>query len=333
MKRRSFLSRAAAAVSGAAALSSNMHAATPRPQFEKSVRLSVSQWSLNCLHFGKAREDWSTFSRLLETDPNAVIQGSLTPLDFPAFVRDTFSIYAVDYVNQMFLGKARDTAWLKTLRDRSVGEGIRNEVFMIDLAGNLGDADPANRREAVRRHKEWIDAAVALECRSARVNAHGTGTWEDQLAQASDSLAELVDHAAKYPIPILVENHGGCSSHPDWLLAVLDQVDSPLLGTMVDYDNFFWSEDVIWGSSRMYNRYLGVERLMPRCMSVSAKAHAFDHLGFETSIDFIRMAELVSSSGYKGFVSAEYEGDQLDEIEGTRKTLELLEKSFFAAHS
>ena len=331
MQRRTFISNTLAAT-GLTTLPASMLAASPRPQFEPPLTLSVSQWALNRMHFGPAKENWNTFSRLLREDPDSVIQGELTPLDFPVYARDTFGIAAVDYVNQMFLGKARDDAWLKSMRQRSIGEGITNVVLMIDLAGNLGDADPQKRREAVDQHMAWIDAAVAMGCQSARVNAHGTGPWADQVKQAADSLSKLVEYAGQYPIPILVENHGGCSSHPDWVLEVFSQVKNPLLGTMVDYDNFFWSETQIWGAPQMYNRYLGVEKLMPYCQSLSAKSHAFDHLGFETSIDFMRMAEIVSKSGYKGYVSAEYEGDQLDEVEGTRKTIALLEKSFFATH-
>ncbi len=76
----------------------------------------------------------------------------------------------------------------------------------------------------------------------------------------------------------------------------------------------------------MYDRYLGVTELMPAAKAVSAKAYDFDEAGNDTKTDFIKMMKIVLSAGYHGYVGIEYEGKQLGEYEGIRKTKALLER-------
>ena len=75
---------------------------------------------------------------------------------------------------------------------------------------------------------------------------------------------------------------------------------------------------------REYDRYKGVEELMPRAFAVSAKSHDFNAQGNETHTDYIRMLKLVKSAGYNGFIGVEYEGEVLSEIEGILATKNLL---------
>ena len=46
--------------------------------------------------------------------------------------------------------------------------------------------------------------------------------------------------------------------------------------------------------------------------------------GNETTIDFVKMLQIVKDAGYTGFVGVEYEGDLLDENEGIKATKDLL---------
>ncbi|MCB1232454.1 MAG: sugar phosphate isomerase/epimerase, partial [Verrucomicrobiae bacterium] len=63
---------------------------------------------------------------------------------------------------------------------------------------------------------------------------------------------------------------------------------------------------------------------------VSAKAHDFNDQGEEVHTDFLRMMKIVADSGYKGHVGVEYEGSQIPEIDGIKKTKALLDKTFAA---
>ena len=75
-----------------------------------------------------------------------------------------------------------------------------------------------------------------------------------------------------------------------------------------------------------YDRYQGVEELMPFAKAVSAKSHEFDAQGNETKSDYLRLMQIVIDAGYNGYVGIEWEGGKPDEIEGTLLTKRLLER-------
>ena len=75
----------------------------------------------------------------------------------------------------------------------------------------------------------------------------------------------------------------------------------------------------------MYDRYKGVEELMPFAHAVSAKSHDFDDQGNETHTDYRKMMKIVLDAGYRGYVGIEYEGSGIDEYAGIRATKKLLE--------
>ena len=97
-------------------------------------------------------------------------------------------------------------------------------------------------------------------------------------------------------------------------------VDHQRVGTLPDFGNFRVSADV------EYDRYVGVEELMPYAKAVSAKSHDFDAEGNERSTDFSRMMRIVLDAGYRGYVGIEYEGSNLAEPEGILATKRLLER-------
>lgn len=55
-----------------------------------------------------------------------------------------------------------------------------------------------------------------------------------------------------------------------------------------------------------------------------AKAHSFSLNVYETTIDYRKCLDILVKEGFKGVVSAEFEGDQLSEFDGSKATIELL---------
>jgi hypothetical protein len=100
----------------------------------------------------------------------------------------------------------------------------------------------------------------------------------------------------------------------------MKRVDHPRVGTLPDFGNFRLRET----PEEWYDRYRGVQDLMPFARAVSAKSHDFDEKGEETATDFHRMMRIVLDAGYRGYVGIEYEGERLPEAEGVRKTKALL---------
>jgi sugar phosphate isomerase/epimerase len=294
----------------------------PEPLF----RISLAQWSLHRSTFGSDPGEtwgWEEFNRLLRTsDYSSVLAGPVDPLDFPGIARQEFGIEAVEWVNLFFFDRAEDRDYLNQMKSRAEGEGVRSLLIMCDAEGQLGDPDESLRKMAVDNHRKWLEAAQFLGCHSIRVNAASDAALprDEQQKLAADGLRSLCEVADAHGINILVENHGGLSSDAQWLAGVMEKVEHSRIGTLPDFGNFEIDE------ATSYDRYQGVQELMPYARSVSAKSYDFDEQGNETSTDFRRMMKIVLDAGFKGFVGIEYEGGRLSEMEGIRATQRLLQR-------
>lgn len=297
LSRRQWLS-AAAAAAGYGLLRAPASAQNrPSPLF----KLSLAQWSLH---------------RTLRA-------GRLDNRDFARTAKEDFGIDAIEYVNQFWKDKATDKAYVAELKKRADDLGVKTLLIMCDGEGALGDSDEARRTKAVENHYRWVEAAKALGCHSIRVNAYSNTRLADDEQQklVADGLRRLCEFAAPHGINVIVENHGGLSSHGRWLAGVVRLVNLPNCGTLPDFANFRL------GDGKEYDRYQGVDELMPYAKAVSAKSHDFDEEGNEIHTDYYRMMDIVvNKHGYHGYVGIEYEGSRLSEPEGIRATKRLLER-------
>ncbi len=218
-------------------------------------KISLAQWSLNRRLFGRQ-------------------EPKLDNLDFAKEAR-SFGIDAIEYVNKFFMDKAKDTEYLAQMKKRAADHGVKSLLIMCDEEGDLGDPDTKRRTQTVENHYKWVEAAKYLGCHSIRVNAASQGTYEEQQKLAADGLRCLCEYASGHKLNVIVENHGGLSSDPQWLTCVIKEVNLPNCGTLPDFGNF--PEEI--------DRYEAVETLMPYAKSVSAKSYDFDENGDETKID------------------------------------------------
>ena len=294
MDRRHFL-KSAAIVAAGFALPVGLSCENKK---KMEFKISLAEWSLH---------------RMLYS-------GELDHLEFCEIAREQFDLDAVEYVNSFFFDKAEDFDYLKEMKNRANDHGVSSLLIMCDNEGELGDPNQKAREKAVENHFKWMEAAKFLGCHSIRVNAKSEGTYEDQIQLASDGLRKLTEFGEKIGINTIVENHGGLSSNGKWLVSVMKEVDHPMCGTLPDFGNFK-IKDGEW-----YDRYTGVDELMPYAKAVSAKSHSFNWKGDEINTDYKKMINIVLSAGYNGYIGIEFEGSEVGEIEGIQLTKNLLEK-------
>lgn len=305
MTRRSFVR---GTVAGGAALGLGLNvrsvgaAVSGRPEAGKigDFKISLAEWSLNKALFGKKIDN----------------------LDFPKIAREDYGIDGVEFVNQFFKDKAHDTAYLKELKKRADDHGVTCVLIMIDLDHkfDMSAKDKAVRTMAVERHKEWVDAAAALGCHSIRINT-GEHYSASDVGAIAESCGALTDYGDANKINIICENHGGPSSDPDALVALMKAVGKDRFGTLPDFGNFPKNRQERY----TIDVYDAIARMMPYAKGVSAKSYKFDAQGKETTLDFARIMKIVTDAGYHGWVGIEYEGDKLSEPEGIKATKRLLE--------
>jgi sugar phosphate isomerase/epimerase len=287
---------------------------SPSLEVTSSLEISLAEWSLH----------------------RGLKGGSIDHLDFPSIASKQFGINVVEYVNGCFGSYKRDfkeagkdLVYLRELLKRSKDVGVTNHLIMVDEEGFLALPEDKERLTAVENHKKWIDAAKLLECKTVRVNLHGPGETAAKRTASVDSLSRLGEFAKPMNINIVVENHGSDSSKGFWLADVMRQVNKTNVGTLPDFGNFCISHE--WGTTQgecadIYDRYKGVEELLPFAKGVSAKTYDFDANGEQPKIDYKRLMHLVKASGFKGFIGIEFEGETQSEEEGIRKTKALLQK-------
>ena len=236
MDRRQFLARSAAFAALAAAGCASDDDLMVRPG-KPPFRISLAEWSYHQAIFGK----------------------KMTHLDFPIVARRQHGIDAIELVNQFFMDKATDRSYLAEFKRRADGEGVAIKLIMCDDEGDLGDVDPAKRRQAVANHHKWADAAKYFGCHCIRVNAEtgGKGSREEQQKRAADGLRQLTVYCAGLGLDCIVENHGGLASDGKWLVGLMRLIDHRRAGLLPDFGNWY-----------DYDRYQGVTDMMPYAKAV-----------------------------------------------------------------
>lgn len=299
MKRRSFIHSSLAAFATPALAD---HHAKKGFKAEDLFNISLAQWS----------------------NHRALKGGKMKNMDWPAYTKKTYGITALEYVNQFFKDKAQDKAYLGELKKRVSDLGMTNVLIMVDGEGHIGAGTDAKRQKTVDNHKKWVEAANFLGCHSIRVNSHGEGKDDaEKAANCVKGLGALSTFAEDHQINVIVENHGGLSSNGAWMSKVLKDVGLDNCGSLPDFGNFHG-----------YDRYRGLEELMPFAKGVSAKSHEFDENGNEIRTDYMKALKIVLDHKYHGYIGVEYEGKKLSEDDGIKATKALLEKcraALFAA--
>jgi sugar phosphate isomerase/epimerase len=304
VSRRDFMKVAGGTVLSGLAASAAASAAQTRAAGAPLYKISLAEWSIN----------------------RPLFDGKMQHLDFAKIAKGV-GIDAIEYVNQFFKDKAKDTAFLTEMNTRAKGEGVTQVLIMCDGEGNLGDPDAAKRQTAVENHYKWVDAAKFLGCHTIRVNGYSSGTPDEQMKLVADGMRKLVEYADKAAINVVIENHGGLSSNAKWLVQTIKKVDHPRAGTLPDFGNFRIS-----GPTRdnpnlkveSYDSYVGVAEMMPMARGVSVKPRVWDANGNNIDIDLAKMMKIVVDAGYRGHCGIEY-GPEGNELDGVRKLREQLE--------
>ena len=272
-------------------------------------KLSLAQWSLH---------------RYVEEKKNS-------PFHFASQAKE-MGFEGLEYVSQLYkyeIEKLGFDVVIDSLNKISKKESMQNILIMVDDEGDLADPDENMRNQAVENHKRWVDAASKLGCQSIRVNTFGTNDPEIWKTTVVDGLRKLSEYAATKNINVLCENHGWLSSNPVELMKAINEVNMENCGTLPDFGNWCVKRADVnekWGDcAEVYpDKYEGTKMMMPAAMAVSAKSYDFDEAGNETTIDYIKMLQIVKDAEYTGFIGVEYEGDRLNERDGIKATKDLL---------
>jgi len=317
MKRRQFVKKSGGFTLGILAGATGLESCKNKDTAKTLAKVTAD----NTKWFKQSLAQWSVHKELFD--------GVIDNLEFAQYSSE-LGFEGIEYVSQFFKEKAKDSSYLKEMNARAADNNVEQLLIMIDGEGDLASAKKQERDLAVENHKKWVDAAKTLGCHSIRVNLFGEmydkAKWIDYATHGLGSLSEV---AKPSNINVIVENHGWLSSHAPSLVQVMKNINMENCGTLPDFGNFCMKrpDGQKWGPecSEEYDKYKGVDELMPYAKAVSAKSHDFGADGKETTIDFAKMLQIVKKHGYNGYIGTEFEGSNMTAREGIIATKALLE--------
>jgi sugar phosphate isomerase/epimerase len=224
--------------------------------------------------------------------------------------------------------------YIRSLKTRAEDKNI--ELICLSIHQDFVDPDKEKRSKNIDHTKKCIDIAHDLGISYIRLNSGRWNTidsFDDLMANKGiepvlpgyteddgfkwciDSINECLTHAGQAGVVLALENHWGLTRTPEGLLRIVNSIDSPWLGVLMDTGNF------------LENPYDKLEEIAPQTVFVQAKTYYGGGEWYTLDLDYPRIAEILKKVNYKGYISLEFEGKE-DANTGVPKSIDLLKKSF-----
>lgn len=183
---------------------------------------------------------------------------------------------------------------------RAAADRYGLEIVNIAFMNNFGLADDARRRDEQRRTITWMTASKQLRTRFVRTFAgwpegDRTARWLPMIA----ALRAVTGEAERLGVRLVMENHNhkGFVQTASDVQAILDALQSPTLGLLLDTGNYL-------------DGLVSIERTARLAWHVHAKFTKVLSDGRDARVDHDTVVALLRTAGYEGCVSVEYEGDE-----------------------
>ena len=217
MKRRTFINSSITGTLGVMGLSSF----NSIPLFgQQNIKITITPWTLMRTGYG-------------QKDPLGI-----DVFDYPAVAKSLGFDY-IDHEMFHFPPNLKEEQ-LQSMLDNMKTAGVKSAVMLTGGVGDIGDANPVKRKKAIETYKYWVDVAATLGCKTIR-NVCGefiTIPHEEKLKYALEGVSELGTYAASKNLDLLIENHNGYSSDPEWMIALMEGVNQKNVGVLGDFTNW-----------------------------------------------------------------------------------------------
>jgi sugar phosphate isomerase/epimerase len=215
--------------------------------------------------------------------------GKWKNIDFARVAREDFGLNGIEFVNTLF--ESPHETYLKKLKQQAEDHGVTMVLIMVDEEGDGAAANKEERKQFAINHHKWVDIAHYLGCHAIRTNCRNlnNGSPSEAMNWAEESYNMLLEYAAPSNIRILIENHGGVSNDPDWMIAFMRRMNHPLIGIlpdwrnpMPDFDNVTYLQKTIPFSKGMSYRNQPTEELTAKMIQMTKDAGYKGWFGIES---------------------------------------------------
>lgn len=140
-------------------------------------------------------------------------------------------------------------------------------------------------------------------------------TEDDGFKWCIDSIQKCLPKAEKCGVTLALENHWGLSRTPEGLLRIVNAINSPWLGALIDTGNF------------LEDPYDKLKLVAPKVIYVQAKTYYGGGEWYTLDLDYRRIARILAEVNYSGYVALEFEGKE-DASTAVPKSIAMLRKAF-----
>ena len=217
--------------------------------------------------------------------------GKWKNLDFPRVAREDFGLNGIEFVNTLFEVPTVD--YLNRLKKNAADQGVTMVLIMVDAEGDGCESTPALRKQFVVNHRKWIDIAQYLGCKAIRTNCRGPKDVDkaEALKWAAESYNMLLEHAIPAGISVCIENHGGVSNDPDWMVSLLNEVNNLYFGSYPDWR----------GPAADFDNVDYLDKMLPWAVGMSYRNQPTEELT-------AKMIKMCRDAGYRGWYGIESTG-------------------------
>jgi sugar phosphate isomerase/epimerase len=208
---------------------------------------------------------------------------------------------------------AADEAYVDRVRAAADRAGLPFGTIAVDGAHVYEESEEArrvNRANACR----WIDVAAKLGATQVRIDAGGPEEMPDEAFEVIvQGYRDLIGRAGEYGIEVLLENHWGPTKVP----ANVEKLCETVKGLGLLYDTHNWKPEL---------RAEGQRRCAKFARATHVKTFGFDREGNPIEVDVETPVCLLQQAGYSGTWGIESVPRDGNEIEGARKTVQLIRR-------
>ena len=217
--------------------------------------------------------------------------GEWKNLDFPRIAREDFGLNGIEFVNTLF--ESPTEGYLNKLKQQADDYGVTMVLIMCDEEGDGAANTKEGRIQFAINHRKWVDIAHYLGCHAIRTNCRNLQNGEplEAMKWAEESYNMLLDYASSSNIKILIENHGGVSNDPDWMVEFMKRMNHPLLGILPDWRN----------PMPEFDNITFLDKTTPYSHGMSYRNQPTEELT-------AKMIRMTKEAGYKGWYGIESKG-------------------------
>lgn len=218
-------------------------------------------------------------------------QGKWKNLEFPKIAREVFDLNGIEFVNTLF--EVPHVNYLNQLKQNAKDHGVEMVLIMVDSEGDGAEPTSKLRQQFEINHRKWIDIAHYLGCHAIRTNCRAPKDTDpdEALKWAIESYQMLLEYAKPSGVKVTIENHGGVSNDPDWMVRLVKAIDNPEFGTYPDWR----------GPSDDFDNIDYLKKTIPYAFGQSYRNQP-------TEAQTAQMIKISQESGYQGWYGIESSG-------------------------